>query len=1063
MADQRTRVMSEPPVRPTPRAAPTLASGLGPGRPSAVHRALREPGRPIEPAARALLAHRFGRSLDAVRVHEGPRAASAAERTGAEAFTVGDDIVFAPGRYQPGSPAGLELLAHEVAHTVQQQGAGPASIQHRLVSSAPASTLEREADAAARFVVSGPAVGGGAASLLHARAPGAMLSRRAIAWEKMPGGAITLDDGQTVDEWEPASKQVARFKIPTLKLPREKGPVLDAYRAAVKGAGDGASALEGTVQFDGNKARSGLWESRATTPQLNRNWLMKVGWEDKEANAKWLAAGGKQGTGFPTANPGVAASTCDMDHILELQLGGSNSPSNITPLNSAENQKSGRDIWTAISGMARSLRPAVPQTAGTVDVILSFQDVAQIGGEVPKPTGCAGPGSPGCTCSAVDACAMSQVAAASSATGAGAREVYKVKAGGLSSQFRVPPGDAPVTLLDPNDKESTANTEVIPGMILETLERPKGKGHVITAFIESKPYFKRAKNTRLPITLKQGQDEVKLDAVPEDDGRRLQLRGKNPAVAFTYPYLSAGSLNLELGPNGLEGNGTLTPSVPMLRNAPLKVHLGNGSFDGTLEPDKSKLKLPIPGFQVTRAALKVALAPELAVTGDLDFEVGKVLTGNLHAEPSMAGLAMKGTVAAKIPKLESATGEVTYRDNELTGSLRIKSEQLANLPGKPQGELTVGLTANGLTADGHLTLTLPNGKPLDLDAKRADAAHILLTGRTRFDLPGLHPLDLTVSYDGEHFSASGKTGVDHKGLSGDLTVTYWDGKFSGEVEAKLKVGRVDGIVHLHLDHDASLYGDGKVRVQITKDLAGSVAVKKPKGGGEIEVFGELELPPSILLFPVKSVDKTLFDRVFNIPVFGPIAVQINPSVGFGAGIGPGTIDRAKVGAGLKPFASDADFELSASAQLSIPAYAQLSVGIGLGVALTAGVGSIGGGVKVTGTLRLDGGVFVPFELHYKNGVFTAHAEVIVKGDVSVLVGVQGYLLAEVAGFELWHPIWNLWDKKFDTGLGFKLIIPFDYASDKAFELPSRNQMTIEPDISLDSIQRALMNAVGALT
>lgn len=1062
MADQRTRVVSEAPTRPTPRAAPVLGNGLGRGRPSAVHRALREPGRPIEPAARALLAHRFGRSLDAVRVHDGPRAATAAERTGAEAFTVGDDIVFAPGRYQPGSATGLELLAHEVAHTVQQLGVGGGAIQHRLESSVPASTLEREADEAARFVVNGPAVGGGAAGLLHARAPGAMLSRRAIAWERIPSGPVKLA-GQTVEEWEPESDRVARFKIPTLNLPKEKGPVLAAYKAAVTGSGDKTSALEGTVQFDGSTARAGLWNSRASTPDLNRRWLMKVGWDDKEANAKWLAAGGKKGTGFPRANPGVATSSCDMDHIIELQLGGTNSPSNIAPLNSAENQKSGTAIWTAISGIARELRPSVPQAAGTVDVILSFQSVSQIGGEVPKPTGCAGPGSPDCTCSAVDACAMSQLAAADGATGAGAREVYRVKAGGLSSQFRVPPGDKPVSLLDPNDRENTANTELIPGMILETLERPKGKSHVIAAFVESKPYFKRAKSTRLPITLKQGQDEVMLDAVPEDDGRRLTLRGDHHAVAFTYPYLSAGSLNLELGENGLEGNGTLTPSVPLLRNAPIKVHLGKGTFDGTLEPDKSKLRLPIPGFQVTRAALKVALAPELALTGDLDFVVGKILTGNLHAEPSMTGLTMKGTVAAKIPKLESATGEVTYRNNELTGSLRIKSEQLANLPGKPTGELTLGLTAKGLTADGHVTLTLPNGKPLDLDAKRADAAHILLTGHTRFDLPGLHPLDLTVSYDGEHFSARGKTGVDHKGLSGDLTVSYWDGEFSGEVEAKLKAGRVDGSVHLHLDHDASLYGDGKVRVQITKDLAGSVAVKKPKGGGEIEVFGELELPPSIPLFPVKKVDKTLFDRVFNIPVFGPVAVQINPSVGFGAGIGPGTIDGAKVGAGFKPFASDADFALSASAQLSIPAYAQLSVGIGLGVALTAGVGSIGGGVKVTGTLRLDGGVFFPFELHYRNGVFTARAEVIVKGDVNVLVGVQGYLLAEVAGFELWHPTWDLWDKKFDTGLGFKLIIPFDYASDKAFELPSRDQMTIEPDVSLDSIKRALMDAVGALT
>ncbi|HYO12271.1 MAG TPA: DUF4157 domain-containing protein [Thermoanaerobaculia bacterium] len=78
------------------------------------------PGRPLDPAARAMLEPRFGRDLGAVRVHEGPEAAEAAQAAEARAFTVGRDVVFSPGQYAPGTPDGRHLLAHELAHVVQQ-------------------------------------------------------------------------------------------------------------------------------------------------------------------------------------------------------------------------------------------------------------------------------------------------------------------------------------------------------------------------------------------------------------------------------------------------------------------------------------------------------------------------------------------------------------------------------------------------------------------------------------------------------------------------------------------------------------------------------------------------------------------------------------------------------------------------------------------------------------------------------------------------------------------------------------------------------------------------------
>ncbi|MEO6704178.1 MAG: DUF4157 domain-containing protein, partial [Jatrophihabitantaceae bacterium] len=85
-------------------------------------------GRPLEPAVRTPMEHRFGQDFSQVRVHSGEQAASSARDIGALAYTVGSQIAVDRGRYRPGSRAGQHLIAHELAHVVQQRGqpgAGP--------------------------------------------------------------------------------------------------------------------------------------------------------------------------------------------------------------------------------------------------------------------------------------------------------------------------------------------------------------------------------------------------------------------------------------------------------------------------------------------------------------------------------------------------------------------------------------------------------------------------------------------------------------------------------------------------------------------------------------------------------------------------------------------------------------------------------------------------------------------------------------------------------------------------------------------------------------------------
>jgi hypothetical protein len=99
-------------------------------------------GRPLPEAVCGKMEAALGANFSDVRVYVGPQA----ERIGAIAFTIGSDIYFAPGRYQPDTPHGQQLLGHELAHVVQQRagrvrnplGSGLAVVQDHA--------LEAEAD-----------------------------------------------------------------------------------------------------------------------------------------------------------------------------------------------------------------------------------------------------------------------------------------------------------------------------------------------------------------------------------------------------------------------------------------------------------------------------------------------------------------------------------------------------------------------------------------------------------------------------------------------------------------------------------------------------------------------------------------------------------------------------------------------------------------------------------------------------------------------------------------------------------------------------------------------------
>lgn len=97
--------------------------------PDTVQDALSSPGRPLDPQTRAFFEPRFGRDLGDVRIHTGAAADRSARDVNAQAFTVGRDVVFGAGRFAPSTQAGRHLLAHELTHVAQQDGAPATAVR----------------------------------------------------------------------------------------------------------------------------------------------------------------------------------------------------------------------------------------------------------------------------------------------------------------------------------------------------------------------------------------------------------------------------------------------------------------------------------------------------------------------------------------------------------------------------------------------------------------------------------------------------------------------------------------------------------------------------------------------------------------------------------------------------------------------------------------------------------------------------------------------------------------------------------------------------------------------
>jgi len=127
-----------------PRPRPLAAAHLAPAPvPTIVDEALSSRSQPLDLPTRRGMERRLGHDFGHVRVHADPLAARSADALQAQAYTLGSDVVFGPGRYAPHSQEGQWLLAHELTHVVQQDASSAKAIQRQPAPSSKPEAKQR--------------------------------------------------------------------------------------------------------------------------------------------------------------------------------------------------------------------------------------------------------------------------------------------------------------------------------------------------------------------------------------------------------------------------------------------------------------------------------------------------------------------------------------------------------------------------------------------------------------------------------------------------------------------------------------------------------------------------------------------------------------------------------------------------------------------------------------------------------------------------------------------------------------------------------------------------------
>jgi hypothetical protein len=912
-------------------------------------------GQALDANTRGFFEQSLKADLSGVRIHTTPEAQDEAEKLSARAFTVGQDIVFAKGEYQPDKPEGRELLAHELAHVQQQQGGAARAVMRETGDETHDDAAHDDhpatpaADASAT-----PGTGAGTATTT----PAAGSTDASAA----PGGATAASP--TTDEDNPTTPP-ATIDLGQLKLPQFKANVQhrqDLYQAKV-----GANALYRPASFNrGDTAQSATWMSRVSAAgalgrintrlgsavQPNQPYLVIP----KRARTRGIVVGTPteiaDAVKRPLWNRDGQFQTFHVDHIVELQVNGEDHIDNMELLAAGPNQASGRDIRSHLETDITTWKTAHPTETRTVPRIKRYYRI-----NFSSVTGAYAPAEADYwrkteidqgaqldfdnTVNILDPQAPRRGAPFSNwpaglnprdFTGSPTRVVlYPRQSGGMPHGIDWPADQEGNTrAVDIRDwiqgfhitsvQFNTAGTDPNAGMLRGTLF----SGNPRLAF--------DGVRVEVPIERKSGMPYAGFINKSYIQ-RQITSIFNQEGVAGASPVTIQG-FDIE-DDKGAVLRGRIQPSLGIIRNSAIDLVIEGDDLRAEKTFTGGELNLGGP-FRVTNSDLTVSIGTRsgFRVLGGAAFEIQRLGQGRLEGQAgSREGFRVAGDFQFDRRLFDAdASIRLAYArgpdapDGKLSGGGTI-SIGAGRVRGIRSATVDANFDGETRSIQGSAELDIPGVESASLGVQFTPEGGTTISGSARFrDRPGMRNghIEATLSEGTEGWSlnASGGAEATFAGLTAQLEASYRNGLFMFAADAPYSVGdRVSGHVCLGLtngqvDDQGRLldtpptpgtdgggelrpFGNGTVNVRITDWLQGGVGLRV-QPSGDILISGRIGIPQPVTVFDQypspERARRTLFQMpTVSVPLVG-IAVGGN-TVGLALTINGRINGHAQVGPG----------------------------------------------------------------------------------------------------------------------------------------------------------------------
>lgn len=894
------------------------------------------PGDPLEADVRARFEQRLGRDLGDVRVHVDALADEAARLINARAFTFGHHIAFAAGQYQPGTAGGDRLIAHELAHVLQQRRSVV-----RQVMREPANKAAEKVD---------------------------------VKGVKIPTFKFSYFSGKTFERppgynrAEKGSKQLSLWKKQTAtaraQFASTYGLAADGVYVAVpktvKLAPGSKDLLLGQPAALAEMVAKPRWDASGKPENYDVDHMveLQIGGEayDKADNLELRDA---------TANRSSGAL---IDGSINTEL------AKIKDTENGDAEKIRAHYTLVFSEFTSGGGPAA-STQWDQEAINRL-DAAKNGLNVYDPDLNTDQGLLLAWPKGVDKAPFFG--------GPDLFVLYPSKAGGDAVQIKLNADKKP---LNPNQ----LNAGWIPGFQLSGFDLNLKAGDSLGTLNAT---------LDVPHLSATGGDAVmsfpirRLGGKLDQAGFISTIGARNKiARAFGVKQMSLVEITeLDIQPGtGLLLEGVITPSLPLLDKTPIDLLVTGKRLQVSKNFNADQLNLPGP-FRITGSSLTVALSSDagFSVTGVVAFALQGLGEGTLVGKGGMQAFSIAGDFAFDPKLFDSKTLlRLSYaKAGEGAGKFSGEADIVVGnkIRGIKSAEFKFRVDNDNVEASGDAIPDVPGLKRSAIKVTYAERV-LSIGGAVGIDdkVPGVASTDVKVEAKlteaGWKVAASGQVTPRLPGLSGaTLNFSYDDGLVLMQGEFSIKKGPLDGKVMAGVTNAAvdaqgkraergagdtfSVFGAAEIDMVLIKDkLTGKVKLRLLPDGS-VRVGGQLE-PGDFEVFgryPADEKKRELFGITINTPMVplpgfgvsvGGVAVGVNFSASGSAAvfayIGPGKLTGIAIGVDeFDPAQVDPDaIRVTGHGQFVVYGNAGLSLSAQVNVILAAAVAQLRGSIGVS--------------------------------------------------------------------------------------------------------------------